>query len=228
MFFYSLQLALNHNVHDLISKNWNISEYKQWRKSESVDNTGSEETNNVSLYCLSKGLVTEAEYTNTKNCNILLYTDSRTQFKLMKLKGASWYGVFDADAEARIAYNNIKDTSWPNINTIQDLANLNEKIITELTTVYDFPVNFTDSDAWAKRLSRHLGTNYNTIKISKQAEKLIGEVDYKFLLQDVVKTKFKCVTDALGLEHTQEVADHIDQWVALHPKNIQELLYKDI
>jgi hypothetical protein len=55
-----------------------------------------------------------------------------------------------------------------------------------------------------------------------------GPNEHKFLLQDVVKSKFKCVTDALGLQHTQNIADHVDRWVALHPRNIQELFYTDI
>jgi hypothetical protein len=57
-------------------------------------------------------------------------------------------------------------------------------------------------------------------------ELFFNDVDYKFLLQDVIKTKFKCVTDVLELEHNQEVIDHVEHWVSLHPDNIKEMFYK--
>jgi len=77
-------------------------------------------------------------------------------------------------------------------------------------------------------LIRKYSIEHNGILVYHLSKELIDAADYSFLLQDVIKTKFKCVTDALGLIHTQEIADHIDKWVALHPENIQELFYKDI
>lgn len=68
----------------------------------------------------------------------------------------------------------------------------------------------------------------DNIKINDFILETFKDADHKFLLQDVIATRFKCVTDALGLEHTQEVADHVDRWVALHPKHIQEMLTKDL
>ena len=69
---------------------------------------------------------------------------------------------------------------------------------------------------------------YKQIRVLKRFNELFfNDVDYKFFLQDVIKTKFKCVTDALGLEHSQEVIDHVEHWVSLHPDNIQEMFYND-
>jgi len=71
-------------------------------------------------------------------------------------------------------------------------------------------------------------STYNGIEISSNAAGedgcLFTDCTHSFMLQEVIRTKFKCVCDVLGLAHTQEVVDHIDKWVQLHPFTIQQRL----
>lgn len=69
---------------------------------------------------------------------------------------------------------------------------------------------------------------YNDIELSSNAAGdnscLFTDCTHSFMLQEVIRTKFKCVCDVLGLAHTQEIVDHIDKWVQLHPFTIQQRL----
>jgi len=172
MFYYSLYLALGHDVSEDIEKNWDIPEYSSWRQSERLV-----DSDVVELNCNVRNVAHAVDVTT-----LTIYTDISTQLALAELKAAKWF--YDPADWSSMTRENV------------------------ITRVHESAVKFNNMDVYP---------------LSKQ---LINAVDHSFLLQDVIKTKFKCVTDALGLEYTQAVADHIDKWVTLHPENIQELFYK--
>jgi hypothetical protein len=130
--------------------------------------------------------------------SIMVYTDVDTQFALMELKQR---GVFcEKTSSFRYAMKWIKEAGFSE----------------------------PAENDWHDIFKSSCSEIYNGIKIFSNNIKhvVLDGIDHEFLLQDVVNTKFKCVTDALGIEYTKEVADHVDFWVALHPKNIQQMLIK--
>jgi len=65
---------------------------------------------------------------------------------------------------------------------------------------------------------------YNGILIDATLSRIIDKADHTFLLQDVVSTRFKCVSDTLGIEQPPAVAVHINDWIMMHPPEIQKQL----
>jgi len=102
-------------------------------------------------------------------------------------------------------YNNVKDESWPNCDNISDVSLLPDHIQDELHNTFNMHnVNFNDR-----------------IQVFDKTE--LPE-DFSFNLIDIVQTKFKNITDALGLPHTQEHIDLMDKWINLHSSPIQDML----
>jgi hypothetical protein len=223
MFYYSFLIALGYDVSDLIKQNWKIDEYSSWKKSETK-----KIFDNVRLYG-------NREILDRSVTSILLYTDIKTQEALARLKCAKWYAEFQDKGIPKdykfenvlMSYNNVKDPEWPVITSYEDLDALPVEIRTELVETYNFPESMSDPFAWVIRLYYEQSFTYNGIKICDDNESLL-DADYKFLLQDVVDTKFKCVCDEMNLPYTQEIAKHVDDWVAMHPENIQKMLHNDI
>ena len=63
-------------------------------------------------------------------------------------------------------------------------------------------------------------------KINLQVNEYKSLADYSFNLRDIIKTKFKIVTDALRIPYNNSHIKLIDKWVKLHPDEIQDLLLK--
>lgn len=221
--FFTLTLALasqkthsissTESIQEIINKSWKFDNVNNWDDyqvsydhnyfmDEIVDNRHYELMPDgkfpIIKYDQPSHLITD----NTTS--IMIYTDVDTQFALMEMKGRAYYN----DGGYRLDYENP--------------GNIFEKDLLE----YPSP-----TESHADRLTRvkhSLSFPYKQIRVLKRFNELFfNDVDYKFLLQDVIKTKFKCVTDVLELEHSQEVIDHVEYWVSLHPDNIQEMFYKD-
>ena len=221
MFYWSLQIALGYDVHDQIDKNWDIKDLAKWKQSEAIEFNNDERINGIRLYC-------NVPEVRQGDISILLYTDINTQEQLARMKNAYWYYTekFDipVDDTPVISYNNVKDVTWPNISKIEDFDLLPQEIKTELIDVFGFPQNLTSIEEWKTAIILNTAVD----NLDPRVIKIIDKTDYKFLLQDVINTKFKCVCDALGLKHTKEVEEHIDRWVNLHPENIRRILHKAI
>jgi len=233
MFTLSLALALRDThmipverpIDQLVHDSWQIQSYDTWNQSEidfvNPPKTVPDELNTISLY--NNHFLLDNSHTN-----ILCYTDIRTQYELNQLKCRRW---FKDDRDPMrwplvVAYHLAKDPSWPPVYTNEDLKRLPSWIIDELIMNYGFADPITDFTPWIEKFMSGISVDYNGMKIYRDIQDVIHEVDYAFRLQDVVKTRFKCVTDALGIEHTQEVVDHVALWLNLHPPKVKIMLCK--
>ncbi|RLC08337.1 MAG: hypothetical protein DRI24_23515, partial [Deltaproteobacteria bacterium] len=166
----------------------------------------------------------------SNDISISIYTDIETQFKLAKLKNAFWfrpgyYGEGGYTSNGVELYNAIKDENWPEIKSIHDLPGLDQSIKDELINVYNYPEDLGNVyEAICTKIDRLEKVISNNCLVYKPVKIINDNCDCTFHLSDVCNTEFKCVTDALGLEHTQELADHVNNWVSLHPQNIQDII----
>lgn len=250
--FFALSLALvtqdthcissTSPLHDIIKQNWNISDIDRWDefqvRYDNNYNLRDGDPAEPTIHQMPDGRMPIIKYdnydhiVNDGSTSTGIYTDVDTQWELMRLKHRYYFKeeIYNDTVQHPInAYNNVKDPSWPNITKIEDFDTLSAEIQDELINVFDFPEELTDLKNWFGDFKKNISFKFRGSYVIKQDNIFtLDKMDHVFLLQDIVKTKFKCVTDALELEHTQEVADHVDQWVALHPENIQALFYKDI
>ena len=249
--FFALTLALaSQNTHsisstktiqDIIKKNWNIQNVEDWDDYQVKYDYSYDP--GVGLYDKKMPLMPDGKYpiikydqalriVNDGSISILPYTDIDTHYELMRLKRRAYFhkdNTFDFTGYAIERYNMVKDKSWPDIQQLADLELLPNYILNELINDFNFPNKPYILSSWENQFKINNSFEYNNIRIFKRhIDHIFNKVDYKFLLQDVIKTKFKCVTDILELDHTQEVIDHVNLWVSLHPKYIQEMFYKDI
>jgi len=223
MFFYSLQLALGYDVKELIEENWDIQDPSRWKESETFCLFDPElRLNDIKLYCNRPEPHDDAT-------SIGLYTDLKTQIDLAHYKNAAFFnksnGMFDLFVEEVIHnYKAVGDPSWPEVTSFEDFDKLPDWIKEELINVFDFPKELSSYADWLYHERLKTSTTVNGLQVLDTAASANEFVDHCFLLQDVVNTKFKCVCDALHIAHTQDVADHVDHWVSLHPAHIQARL----
>lgn len=228
MFFYSLQLALGADLGDTLSRQWNVPDPFKWRDSETFDNHGRDILNGVSLHCNPVTIDNGFK-------SILLYTDIETQVTLASYKHAYWYDPIHIgdDLTGHVGeiligmYNNIKDPTWPEVAVYSDFFKLDQNIHDELSK-YDFPIKHLESPKDIKtNFLIGMGREFRGVVVDPTIlEFELYKTDHVFFLQDVIRTKFKCVCDELNLSWTQEVRDHVTRWVNLHPDYIKKLLIK--
>ncbi len=223
MFYLSLRMVLGHAVTDTIKKQWDIKNIADWKKSEQTDVGEPDLDAEVSIQC-NAGTRMEGD-----GIMLVVYTDVETHLALAKLKNANWYTLPITDWVVE-SYLNIKDPSWPEVTCVKDLHTLPLWIQHELIADFNFQLNGINDDLTAY-IAKGIRSSYEMhdgLKIHNTSKRLVDQSEHSFLLQDVIRTKFKCVCDELRLKHTQAVADHVDYWVALHPQNIQDMLQQDI
>ena len=249
--FFALTLALasqdthsissTDTIQNIIKKNWDIKNVKKW-DSYQVKYDYSYNPNAI-LYDGTLPLMPNSKLpiikydqasriVNDGSISIMPYTDIDTHYELMRLKRRAYFyknNPPDFERQAIKYYNDVKDKTWIDVKSLKDFKKLPKYIIDELVNDFNFPKDPYLLESWEQEFKIDNSFTYNGIKIFKQhIGHIFNKVDYKFLLQDVIKTKFKCVTDVLELNHTQEVIDHVNLWVSLHPAYIQEMFYKDI
>jgi len=241
MVYLSLLLALQSthtsqskvHVANLIKEAWDISELKNWKDTEILENyedvpnyNDTTETETiVRITCLAgKGEVDYADIV------IVVYTDIKTQAALSKMKNTYAYRNLHTLVRTipLTVYNDVKDRHWPAISDVSEFSILSRNIQNELVNQFSFPENMHRPDAWEDYVHDIMSTEYNGMRINSNIAGTLDKANYTFILQDIVNTKFKCVTDALGLEYTDEIRDHIALWLDLHPGNIQEMLTSTI
>ena len=249
--FFALTLALSsqsthcisstQSIQEIVRNNWNIHNVDEW-DSYQVDYDYSYHPNDHiprTIPDLVNNKLAIIKYDNTDRLiitdnavSILIYTDVDTHFALMELKRRALFKVgkpYLLDDHTIISYNNVRDSLWPVVKNWTDLKELPIDIKDELVTVFNFHPEFDNKEYWMNKIKEELSFKHNEYRVLKAFnESIFNKVHHRFLLQDVIKTKFECVTDALNLEYTNEVQSHVDTWVALHPKKIQKMFYKDI
>ena len=234
--FFTLTLALasqkthflssTESIQEIINKSWKHDDASNWDKYlipydyqyQIPDNSYDDMANEKQYYPMSNGKLPIIKYDqpphliNDNTNSILIYTDVDTHFALMEMKRVAFFNpVFWANSDY---YKKDEDRSYWRWG--------GDPILNK----EDF---FNDHLSRTKHSFAHtrLSFPYKQMRVLKRFNVLFfNDVDYRFLLQDVIKTKFKCVTDALGLEHNQEVVEHVEHWVSLHPDNIQRMFYK--
>jgi len=189
-----------------------------WKKSEiDPDNQKtleSDRKNKIFFYCNSKPNV--FDYSHIKDSTkILVYTDIETQFMLMELKKAYLVQnkIINWPSDWELFYSDIKDKDWEECEYPNDIKKLPSDIIKRIHND-----NYKELD--------YFGIDSKTDKdvISANVEWYKNNTDVQFKLQDIVKTKFKNVTDALNIPHTEEQKILTEYWLSLHPVEIQQHL----
>jgi hypothetical protein len=221
--FFTLTLALasqkthsissTESIQEIINKSWNIDNSSEWDTYQvSFDHNYfmNEIINNKQYKLMPDGKFPIIKYDqplhliNDNTISILIYTDVDTHFALMEMKGRGYFG---------------DDGYWLDY---KNPGNIFDEDLLEYPASGE---NYNDRLSRAKH--SFLSFPYKQMRVLKRFNELFfNDVDYKFLLQDVIKTKFKCVTDVLDLEQNQEVINHVEHWVSLHPDNIQGMFYK--
>ena len=218
-------LSSTESIQEIINKSWKFNDVSNWDNYQvphdyqyrSSDGSYDNIIKNKQNYPLMPdGKLPIIKYDqpphliNDNTISNLIYTDVDTQFALMEMKQRGYW--VDGD-------------HWVKYDTPGGLFE---------DDLRDYPSpseTYNDRIARVKRYESFAHTRlsfpYKQMRVLKRYNELFfNDVDYRFLLQDVIKTKFKCVTDVLGLEHNQEVVEHVEHWVSLHPDNIQRMFYK--
>ena len=190
-----------------------------WKKSEVwPDNNKTRDNedyeNKIYFRCNpTPDLFYKKKYTHyQQSTKVLVYTDTHTQFLLMKLKNA--YLVMDKlnnyDSQWEEFYKKIKMSDWPHYKFPNEMSSEIKKFLSE---------NYREEiDFFGLESKNEIDVIESNVRYLKK------QSDYTFCLQDILKTKFKNVTDMLNIPHKEEHNILIDNWLSLHPTEIQKHL----
>lgn len=169
---------------------------------------------------------------------LLVWTDIDTQAELARFKKSRWflrnqfgiyrywqtYGQFVDQWES--LYKKYKQPQWPDL-TVQDIPNLNEEMARYLLSFAEFRSFFKIAEiepgwsVWKKSLRVN---EYNGFCVERSVYLMLQENCLPIRLQDVAKTRGRALTDLLDLPWTENHGNLVDQWLALHPKELRAML----
>lgn len=221
---------------------WNIQDPVTWKDNEfwpANKDTAQSTLNNMCRLLLTCNpefnIVLDPAATN-----VLIYTDAATQFSMSVLKRCFYfrqaedinkYCYKECSTLWAKNYRNVKDDSWPDI----ELCNIDllpTYIINEIQNLHKGFEPFIewkstrDTLALYQQLlmySKHINHANNMLSNSEVVD-LLPKVDHAVRLQDIVRSRGKCLLDTLGLPWYNSHANLINHWVCLHPKELQEKL----
>lgn len=214
------------------SVNLNTSPDSLWKSSEVwPDNNGtltaSSARAKVYFYC---NLFQEP----VKGESVLIYTDIESQIKLCKLKKAAWYNyiVYPPHTFWQDSYYAIKANSWSNP------ADFWSNSVTLATSLSEIP-EYQQAEVLT-RLAKRMSNISNVAKPNNQKivteEEILAKskalsnglvvegkvsdfydiADHRILLQDLVNTDGKILSDAIGVQHTDNHKLLFNKWRSLH------------
>ena len=218
-----------YTLDEVISKTWNVDEAHLWKDSE-IAADGMQEF-------VPPGFRKLARYCNYSEfqepigpLTIMLYTDAPTHVELARMKKPNWFYFNYYNLRDPKILQAVSDEHTSPLHTFKDFEDLNDAqlkldLVARAYHKID-PDRLLETDEQMEELKkdRTVFVPWNGMQISWASRQLIDRVDYRFRLQDVIKSRFECVTHALGIEHNLEVVNDIRDWIAMHPRHIRLLL----
>lgn len=212
------------SMQEILDKQWQIPDAKNWKKSEIWPLNHKTEQANIQekkIYFYCNPEITQSY--NSKNLNLCLYTDYKSQIKLAYFKRAHWYqGIgeyYNLEVRAykniikswQCHYNNVKDPSWPDCKSFRKIKNLPESIQKELL-----------NNAYTHHYLNYNYNNFSTLHqgqlIYKPFLPIIQQADIVIKLQDLVNSQGEILKNYLDIplinDHQKKLLNY---WCSLHP-----------
>lgn len=215
----------------IIAEHWNITDHKQWKKTEkwpNNDKTFNSKSSQQKLYFYCNP--TRDMSWNAANFNLAIYTDYVSQHKLSFYKHAHWFCDQESNRRAfnskfneardllrtwRKHYNNIKDSSWPACVSFRKISKLPVEIQEELLS--DSSINY-----FLKYQFKTECAKYSGVDVYEPMLEFLETADLAIKLQDLVNSQGMLLVELnLIPEINQQQLDLLNHWKSLHS---QELL----
>ena len=224
------QFYVNNLTDDLpaiLQRQWNITDHNKWKDNEVwPDNaiTNLMSADQKLFFYLNPSIELWQSITEPK---LLVYTDLRSQLILSKYKNAWMYhkitssdAVRNIDYYFRNFYQNIKDPSWPECDTIEQSKTLPQHIQNEMLTINDYQnfVKANDWDDWVVLVNQHCKLGNNIVESS--VPELAKNSNYAIKLQDIVNTDAHALLDPLNLKVLDCHIDLLNKWKSLHSADL--------
>ena len=161
--------------------------------------------------------------------SLLIYTDIDTHMELSQRKVVGRFqqhSIQDlANESFVIMYNNVKDSSWPELTNMQNFVKLEKRIQQELIENYNaeryldikqFKQFFNDQQSY---YNQQLGC-----RVFHEIEQNWDLYTHHMDLKNIVKTQGKSLTDMFDLPYTVDHERLFDRWFSLHDYNLKQLL----
>ena len=212
---------------EMIRRTWQIpGAPHSWKDAEILDDgVGdgvSKPYHQLTRYCNKRDL---SIFQPPGSKTILLYAGADLHLQLARMKKPNWFYYNYYGLRDPVVFDWVQEEN-PNIKTFRDFEKLPtaQDKLNLVARVY-----LKRNPDWLLETDEQL----NTIKklphlfqgnMTSNSAALLSKVDYAFSLEDVVQSRFACVTKALGLKDRIAVESHIDSWVRMHPEHIRRLL----
>jgi len=108
-YFSEFNSGIGNDIKKIVEHQWNVSDHKKWKNSEITPN-------NYLTYCSNNSCLTKLLFFCNPTVNDFFYYE----YEFEKIK---------------ISYNNIKDSSWPDVNNLKNILDLPSYIKNELLLV---------------------------------------------------------------------------------------------
>ena len=203
------------------SVNLNTSPDSQWKSSEVwPDNdetlTASSARAKVYFYC---NLFQEP----VKGESVLIYTDIESQIKLCKLKNAAWYNytVYPSRTFWQSSYYSIKADFWSNSVTLAtSLSEIPEyqqaEVLTSMSNIDNVAGSNNQKIVTEEEILAKSKALSNGLVVEGKVADFYDIADHRILLQDLVNTDGKILSDAIGVQHTDNHKLLFNKWRSLH------------
>ena len=214
---------------DIFNKQWNVDLYN-WKDSEIHPNNLKTEQSEISNKLYFHCNLSAEEIYDQDGIRIVLYTDILTQRSMCKLKDA---GIFCRNRDMKQLfmdmYNNIKDDSWDDINSLNDYGKLNNSIKMELN---ECVANSDQSSNSVLDIINDIeGFNppevtklYSDIEVSELTYQILSVCDVEVTLGDMIKTNGNVLLSQLNYCSNDECVDFTERYIKFHPQTIRERL----
>lgn len=222
--------SLPQSLDDILQHQWNIQNPKHWKSTEVCpDNAKTlEEFASPRLFFQCNPSIDN--WQTIKHRKVLIYTNLNLHLKLSKHKHCGFYHP-DVHANSRSLdyhfsnfYAGIRDSSWPDCDTIEQIKNLPEHVINELQQNAYF-VDFTNAVSWEQWfLIQHKNYSINHEVVYKDCFDLAQSSTHVIDLKDIVASQGTALLEPLGLSITRQHKEFIIKWVNLHPLELKQLL----
>jgi hypothetical protein len=206
--------GINSDANDIINQ-WGLiakNGINSWRDFEIWPNNTRTKENNHSHKLYYNCNIGANDFININSTKVVIYTDITMQYKLMKLKNANI--VLDENmgypSKWDAFYDNIRKYGWEDCAMPYDMKYLPMYIRDEIHDNYTKSIEFFGSES----------KTHKDILISNVSF-YCKYADYKISLHDIVKTKFRVMTDMLGIPYKKEHEQLMDIWLGLHPQDLQ-------
>jgi hypothetical protein len=217
---------------------WTIHNVARWKNTEVwPENSATEQTQITGLnrlYVTNNPCSENMQIYKQTNINIAIYTDIVSQLEMSTLKNSYWFYnniYLQNNQRWQNSYSDVKDISWPAVE-LHDVDLLPDSIWQELLTQhqgFDIFFNYSKSKNDVDLISHFiLGSTMKheahgeIINIDSEYRAILPIVDHMVKLQDVIRSRGRCLTDLLELPWNPGHADLVDNWVKLHPPELIE------